>query len=152
MIFKKLSLMGLLVTAVVGTTAYGMEPQDPNQPDPSQIRAQQKAARNANKAAWKNFGRNLAANLLAAPDIQQALGPQVTARFEEKMAHSENHAAEREFNKTNYGLEVIDRELANQAANDPEGALLMVASIDPALEIRLVTKRPDLQARINTYK
>ena len=50
MIFKKLSLMGLLATAIVGghvTSAYGMNSEQ----DPNQIRAQKKADRRACKAA-----------------------------------------------------------------------------------------------------
>lgn len=56
------------------------------------------------------------------------------------------------FNTANYGLALTDRELAVQAATDPDEALLMVATIDEGLKNRLVIQMPALESRINALQ
>lgn len=151
MMFKKLSLMGLLATAVLGghvTSAYGMNSEQ----DPSQIRAKKKADRRACKAAWKNIGQQFAAIALNIPEVREAVEPSQMNRWQEKLEHSAVHAEERDFNNKNYHLQVIDRELAKNAANDPEQALISAAAVDPTLENRLTVRNSNVQTAINEWK
>lgn len=170
--FKKLSLVGLLVTVAFGTTAYGMDPQDnpetrrrplptptgaPVPQNPEEKAAPNKALERARqqeqegelKAAGLGFGNLLLSSNPQGPslmDFANLFGKG------EKLQRSMQHAKERDENKANYGVYLTNNDLIKFAVNDPDEALISLAAVNPTLETLLITNRPDLAHRINIYK
>jgi hypothetical protein len=124
--FKRLSLMGFLATAVVGshiTSVYGMNDEEKQQI----TRAQRKAEKNERIAfAQTKQAREMALYILKDPE---------TRAF--------------------FQLHLPDSELAARAYNPDTTcamALRPLAAVDPELEARLIGQIPALQKKINKYK
>lgn len=124
MMFKKLSLIGLLTTAIVGshiTSAYGMDE------DQQIIRARKKAEKDERVAYAQTEGmRNLAILILKTPETREL--------FQLDLPDSELAARA-------YNADTINAK-----------TLRALAAVAPELEARLVRQNPALQKKINKYK